>query len=78
MKELLKRLDDASEDHRMINDALNKIQATVATVNEKQREYEHGERMIEIFKTVVAEPQYEILSPSRRVSSYFKIFYKVI
>lgn len=67
LRELVKRLPEGSTDRATMTLALQKIEATVAVVNERQRDFEHSAKMFAIFKSVAGcPPGCDILSPTRR------------
>lgn len=72
LRELVKRLPEGSTDHKTMTLALQKIEATVAVVNERQRDFEHSAKMFDIFKSVAGcPPGCDILSPTRRFMREF-------
>jgi len=66
LRELVKRLPENGAEHKLMQLALDKIAATVAVINERQRDVESNEKLFAIFKAVECLPGVDILSPTRR------------
>lgn len=66
LRELIKETDQSNADYPQLQEAFEKIENIVLVVNEKKRESELTQKIIEISTLLVGAEQYEIVTPTRR------------
>lgn len=66
LRELINKTDPNSSDYPLLQEAFNKIESIVNTVNEKKRESEEALKIIDIAHKIQAPENLEIVSPTRR------------
>eukprot|EP01114_Cavostelium_apophysatum_P018154 TRINITY_DN5556_c0_g1_i2.p2 TRINITY_DN5556_c0_g1~~TRINITY_DN5556_c0_g1_i2.p2 ORF type:complete len:976 (-),score=267.05 TRINITY_DN5556_c0_g1_i2:63-2990(-) len=75
LRELIRRTDEFHPEYQALNDAYNKIEEVVGSINEKKRESELRQKIYELSQMLVNAESLKLITPTRRYLKEGEVHY---